>query len=193
MTENPTDAVSSKETALARLRRILTDTTMPIALDDNHDTDTIYAARDGKYEMPIESGYRPVGTTDGGGVVSARPIDDDTIGVPIPDPFTVAAWHMHAGTWTLPDNYDPYAGQEDHFTRMRNAFEKFGDSAEHSAGLLQRIAATWGNTPPPPEEDPHDTRRRPGEVPKPKHTPPMWADVPGKKWGRNQRRQTRVR
>lgn len=192
MTENSTDTTPSTESALARLRRIVADTTMPFVLDGTG-TDTIYAARDGKYEMPIESGYRAVGTTDGGGVVFARPIDDDTIGVPIPspDPFTVAAWHMHAGLWTLPDNYDPYAGRADFFKGMNEAFEKFGESVEHATGMLQQIAGTW----PTPEEpdDPHDARRKPGEVPKPKRTPPMWADVPGNKRGRNQRRRTRIR
>jgi hypothetical protein len=32
----------------------------------------------------------------------------------------------------------------------------------------------------PAPEDPHDQRRRPGEVPRPKTTPPMWAPNPAR-------------
>lgn len=42
------------------------------------------------------------------------------------------------------------------------------------------------------DDDPHDHRRRPGEVPRPKTTPPMWANDPARQ-KRNRKSSRRVK
>lgn len=175
MTDTPEIQADAALSAQNRLKAALGNVRpMLTAIALGPDDDTIYAVVDGKYEMPtpsVEPGYVPV---DG---IDLPALTSDWAAL-------YGRWQMQPGTWALPE--DPFVG-------LREAFGAVEESAERATGMYQRIAATWGNTPPQPEEDPHDARRRPGQVPKPSRTPPMWADVPGSKRGRNQRRQTRIR
>lgn len=77
--------------------------------------------------------------------------------------------------WTLPD--DP-------LDVSQWVSERYGSWTLPEVVPLTQFADTL-----PAPEDPHDQRRRPGEVPRPKRTPPMWAHNPTQ--SRRDRKSTR--
>lgn len=66
----------------------------------------------------------------------------------------------------------------------------FGDLAAAFNDALVPVVAFAESL--PPEEDPHNVSRKPGEVPKPKRTPPMWAVDPSRS-RRTRNRATDIR
>lgn len=74
-----------------------------------------------------------------------------------------------------------------HALAFGRAFTVIGEAARRALVPITAFAESLS-----PEIDPHNTSRKPGEVPKPKRTPPMWAVDPSRS-PRTRNRATDIR